>query len=223
MNPLRTVARAMLGALYIQSGWRAYRRPELMADRAKPVTDRVAPLLTAVYPNAPTDARTLVKINGAVQLAGGLMLASGKAARPGALLLAGSLVPTTLAGHRYWEIDDPTERAHQKIHFFKNVSMLGGLLIAAMDTAGQPGLAWRTGYLARETKRSVRRTAKDTRYAVDKATRKAQLKATKAAGTAGVAATGAVGAASVAATKVTDAASRAAAVAKAKAAQLTGS
>ena len=28
-------------------------------------------------------------------------------------------------------------------HFFKNVSMLGGLLIAAVDTEGKPGLAWR--------------------------------------------------------------------------------
>lgn len=168
MNPLRTVARAMLAAMYIDSGWRAYRHPERLADQAKIMTDRVAPLLTAVHPKAPTDAQTLVKINGAAQIAGGVLLATGKSARPGALLLAATTVPTTLAAQPFWQVQDPTQRARQRTEFLRNLSMLGGLLVAGMDTGGKPGLAWRTGDLARKTRKSVSRTARDTSKAVSR-------------------------------------------------------
>lgn len=38
-----------------------------------------------------------------------------------------------MAGHRYWEETDPGARANQRIHFLKNVSMTGGLLMATLD------------------------------------------------------------------------------------------
>ena len=77
--------------------------------------------------------------------------------------MAGTLVPTTLAGHRFWEADEETDQAQQRIHFLKNLSMLGGLLIAAADTAGKPSLAWRTRNAAKTARREatlVARTAK---------------------------------------------------------------
>ena len=58
-------------------------------------------------------------------------------------------LPTTYAGHRFWEEKDKTQRANQQIHFFKNVSMFGGLLIAAVDTEGKPGVAWRAKHARR--------------------------------------------------------------------------
>jgi uncharacterized membrane protein YphA (DoxX/SURF4 family) len=71
------------------------------------------------------------------------------------------MVPTTVAGHRFWEESDPTAKGNQKIHFFKNVSMLGGLIIAGLDTEGRPGLAWR----AKRAATDVRREAKHVRKA----------------------------------------------------------
>jgi putative oxidoreductase len=152
----------MLGAMFVRSGFDAVRNPERLADAAKPVTDRVAPVLEAINPDLPTDTKTLVRVNGTAQLVGGLMLMTGRAPRAGAALLAGTLVPTTLAGHRFWEYTDPQQRVHQRIHFFKNVSMLGGLIIAAVDTEGQPGLGWRTGHLAYHAEQSARRAARAT-------------------------------------------------------------
>ena len=64
-------------------------------------------------------------------------------ARPAAVVLAATLVPTTLAGHRFWEEDDPAARRHQTIHVLKNVAMMGGLLLAAADTGGRPSVPWR--------------------------------------------------------------------------------
>jgi len=42
-------------------------------------------------------------------------------------------VPTTLAGHRFWEATDEKERAMQRIQFMKNMAMLGGLLLVVTE------------------------------------------------------------------------------------------
>ncbi|HEY1641039.1 MAG TPA: hypothetical protein VGG35_10155, partial [Streptosporangiaceae bacterium] len=44
-----------------------------------------------------------------------------------------------------------------------NVAILGGLLIAAADTSGQPSLAWRGRHAARTARREVKLAAKTAR------------------------------------------------------------
>ena len=68
-----------------------------------------------------------------MQVLAGTALALGLAPRLSALALAGSLVPTTLAGHAYWTIEDPAARKLQRIQFHKNMAMIGGLLFAVLD------------------------------------------------------------------------------------------
>lgn len=160
MTPVRTFARAALAAIFVTSGLRAVMKPESLAPAAESVTDQIAPLITRVAPGVPTDAATMVRCNGAVQLVGGLLLASGRMPRLGAAALAASLVPTTWAGHRYWEQEDPAQRRNQQIHFMKNLGLLGGLLLAAVDTEGKPGVAWRASHGARAAKRETKRGAK---------------------------------------------------------------
>jgi putative oxidoreductase len=160
MRPLRTAARGMLGAIFVASGIRAVADPEHHVQQAKRVTDRIAPALERTHPSLPTETRTLIRINGIVQLAGGLLLATRWAHRPAAAALAASLVPSTVAGHPFWAYDDAVQRRGQEVHFLKNVGLLGGLLVAALDTEGRPGLRWRTARLARDTRRSLRRASK---------------------------------------------------------------
>ena len=101
------------------------------------------------------DAEMLVRINGAVQIGGGVLLAAGKFRRIAALALIGSIIPTTYAGHRFWEESDPTTRTQQKMHFLKNVGLLGGLILAAFDTEGEPSIAWRAKRQARQVESAV--------------------------------------------------------------------
>jgi uncharacterized membrane protein YphA (DoxX/SURF4 family) len=141
----------MLASIFVIQGYDTFRRPERVSARAEPVVRRIA----ARVPALPDKTEQAVRLNGAVQLVAGSLLAAGRVPRLSALALAATLVPTTFAGHRFWEAEDKQERAQQRIHFLKNVSMLGGLLITAADTAGSPSLAWRGRHAVRSARHDV--------------------------------------------------------------------
>jgi putative oxidoreductase len=165
MTLIRLVARPMLASMFVVGGINALKNTEAAAAKARKVTDRVIPLAQRAAPGAPIpqDPKTLVRINAIVQLGAAAALATGKAPRLSSIVLAGSLVPTTLAGHSFWEESDPAAKANQRLHFFKNVSMLGGLLLAGVDTEGKPGLAWRASHAASTARKGSRRFAKNAR------------------------------------------------------------
>ena len=77
MTPVRTAARAMLAAIFVSSGADAVMNPDAKAARAKPVTDKVAPLIRRASPHLPTEAHTLVQVNGVVQVLAGALLPGG--------------------------------------------------------------------------------------------------------------------------------------------------
>lgn len=161
MSLLRLVGRPMLASMFISGGLNSVREPEAVA----PVADPVVRPVTERVPVVPDRTEDAVRLSGAVQVAAGFLLATGRVPRPAALAIAATLVPTTLAAHRFWEVEDPDDRAQQRIHFFKNLSMLGGLLIAADDTAGHPSLLWRSRHAAHDVRRDahlVRRSIRAT-------------------------------------------------------------
>jgi uncharacterized membrane protein YphA (DoxX/SURF4 family) len=140
----------MLGAVFIASGIDTLRDPGPRAELSAGVGARFARPLGLTE-----DAETLVKINAGVQVGAGLMLATGRFRRLAAVALLGSLVPTTLAGHAFWAAQSPQERAHQRTQFLKNVSLGGGLILAAVDTEGKPSLGWRARHAAKSAARSA--------------------------------------------------------------------
>ena len=78
-----------------------------------------------------------------LELVGSVTVISGYFARLGAFLLVILLIPTTLIFHT--NFSDPM----QQIHFMKNVSMFGGILVLLMVGAGRFSL----DYLLREKKK----------------------------------------------------------------------
>jgi len=155
----------MLAAIFVAQGTRTLLSPGDATVLAKPVTDRVAPTLHKYAPRLPTETSTLVRANAAVHVGAGLLLATGRFPRVSSLVLAASLVPTTLAGHAFWNSDDPAQRDAQRNQFLKNVGLAGGLLVAGVDTEGKPGLAWRAGHAAGDSRRAVRHKAREARLA----------------------------------------------------------
>jgi uncharacterized membrane protein YphA (DoxX/SURF4 family) len=128
LAPLRHPARLLTGSTYILLGFDALRAPGTRVDQAAEVLSAIR-----TYVPLPKDDELVVRGNAAVQVAAGGLLALGIAPRLSALALAGSLVPTTLAGHSYWKLEDPAVRKIQRIQFHKNLAMIGGLLFAALD------------------------------------------------------------------------------------------
>ncbi|MFE7752910.1 DoxX family protein [Streptomyces sp. NPDC057428] len=162
MAILRTAARPLLASVFISGGLRTLRDPHSVAPAAEPV----AQLAAGHVPRLPNDTVRLVRINSAVQIGAGALLATGRFPRASALALAASLVPTTLAGHAWWRAEDADERARQRVQFTKNLSLFGALLIAAADTHGKPSLAYRSRAAAAAGSRGARKAGHTVNAAV---------------------------------------------------------
>jgi uncharacterized membrane protein YphA (DoxX/SURF4 family) len=134
----------MLAGIFVSSGADAFLHPEAKVPRAEAVAPVIAERL-----GLPPDTERLVRLNGAVMVAGGALLATGRLPRLAALAVLGALVPTTVAGHAFWSETDPAAKQQQRIQFLKNLAMGGGLLLAATDTDGRPSLGWRARRAAR--------------------------------------------------------------------------
>ena len=107
-----------------------------------------------------SEPELLAKAHVYGNLAGGLGLALGKFPRLAALGLAVNLAPTTYVGHAFWKAP-ADQKVMQQINFFKNLSLLGGLLIAASDTGGRESLPHKVGRVSKRTKRkAAKATAK---------------------------------------------------------------
>jgi putative oxidoreductase len=169
MTVVRRIARPLLAAMFIEGGIDQFRHPATKVDAARPVVAKVAEPL-----HIPNDPELVVRANGAAMAVAGTLLALGKLPRLSSLVLAATIVPTTYAGHRFWEVKDPVQKRQQRVHFVKNLSLLGGVMLAAVDTEGRPGLAWRTRHAAKDVQRSTRRAKKDAKAAAKQARRDAK-------------------------------------------------
>lgn len=125
----RALARALTGAVYISAGYEAARAPGGRVGKASDTLTRIRRVMPL-----PVDDELIVRANGAAQLTAGTTLALGIKPRLSAAVLAALLVPTTIAGHAFWTVEDPSERRSQQLQFLKNMAMLGGLLFATIDS-----------------------------------------------------------------------------------------
>lgn len=127
MRPIRTLARPLVAAPFVVTGIETLRDPGPRADRVapmlKPLADRVSWLPS-------DDPERLVRLQGALSLGTGALLAVGRFQRLTTFLLAGQLVPALLAEHRFWTERDPERRASERSQFLKTAGLFGALLLA---------------------------------------------------------------------------------------------
>ncbi len=167
---VRRIARPLLAAPFVYGGVSTLRKPQDRVPGARPVVEKITDVADRQLPvQLPHDVEQWVKADAAVKVVAGTLFSLGRLPRLTALVLAGSVVPTTLAGHRFWEHTDPTERFGQISNFLKNSGLLGGLLLAAVDTEGKPSVGYR-----------ARRAAKKAADSTEKSIEKAQKRAAKA-------------------------------------------
>ena len=120
-NPAMFLGRVFLALLFVVSGIGKITgyaaTAAMMASKGLPIVDILLPLTIAV------------------ELGGGLLLALGWKARWAAAALFLFLIPTTLIFHQFWGIDAKLVQM-QKIHFLKNVAIMGGMLMVLAIGAG---------------------------------------------------------------------------------------
>lgn len=140
---IRRIARPLLSAAFIGQGVDALRSPKPAADAARPTLDGLRKLPDPVGTNVPTNAENFARVNAAVQIGGGVLLATGKLPRLASAALAFTVIPGSLGTHQFWSEADPQRKAEQRRAFLADLGLLGGLMIAAVDTEGKPSLGWR--------------------------------------------------------------------------------
>ncbi|MFI1237912.1 DoxX family protein [Nocardia salmonicida] len=144
IKPVRRIARALLGTTFVAAGVNGLMNQKPRAAAANALADKGRTgLPDALAARVPDDPSQFVRINSAAQVVGGLLLASGRAPRPAALVLAATVVPGTVTEQDFWAENDPDRKAAKRVGFLKDLGLLGGLMIAAADTEGKPSLGWR--------------------------------------------------------------------------------
>jgi putative oxidoreductase len=118
------VARLALAGIFVVSGFAKIAGP---AGTATYIASHGLPAPTA-----------LALLAGIVELAGGLLIATGFRTRTAALVLAAYLVPVTAVFHNPAGLTG-MEAMMQQIQLMKNLSIIGGLLVVA--TSGARGLS----------------------------------------------------------------------------------
>jgi uncharacterized membrane protein YphA (DoxX/SURF4 family) len=119
------------------------RNPKVTVDAAEPTVTALRTLPEPFGDKVPSNPETAARINAAVQVGGGLLLATGKMPRIASAALAFTVIPGSLGAHLFWTESDPERKAQKRRDLLTDLSLLGGLIIASADTAGKPSLGWR--------------------------------------------------------------------------------
>lgn len=158
----RRLARPLLSSSFVVTGTQVLRDPRGAAEELRPWLDRVGPTLRARRIPLPDDAETTARILAAAQVAAAGALALGRAPRTSAAVLTATMLPALLARDPRAG-DDPAAKQRQVARTATQASLVGGALLAALDTEGRPGLAWRARRATRDARRQARHIAKETK------------------------------------------------------------
>lgn len=121
-NEVILLARILLVVLFVLFGW----------SKLTDFQGTVGYMAGAGLPFPPLAAAVVVLMEFFV----GLAILLGFCTRPLALLLALYTLGTALVGHHYWTMDG-AERMANMINFYKNISIMGGLLLLCVTGPGR--------------------------------------------------------------------------------------
>ncbi|SDS11706.1 DoxX family membrane protein [Corynebacterium timonense] len=170
---IRKFARPMLASVYVADGVGILLNPSAHRDNAQTVLKKVRSAVPSnVRAFVPSDPNTAALTVGGVKAGAGTLFALGKLPRTSAALLAATAVPSLLGRNAFWEADDEQEKARRRTGALTDVALLGGVLIATVDTDGKPNLQWRAQNAAKQAKKNVQQalpTQSETESALSKA------------------------------------------------------
>lgn len=140
----RALARPLLASWFVYGGVRAALEPEMGAQAAEPI---VGPLLKQAGLDMPVEV--LVRAHGVATAVAAATLAFSKSPRTAGVALTGLAAVTVATATPFWRLEEGPERDASLEQFMKNLSLLGGAMLAA--TAGHSA-----GHIKRKKARKVK-------------------------------------------------------------------
>jgi putative oxidoreductase len=122
---LLLIARLLIGWIFVQSGW----------GKLMNIAGFVATMPRRGLPD------WLGYIAPPVEFLGGVLIIAGLATRYTALVILLFVIIASFSSHRYWAVE-PAQVANQSSHFWKNVTIKGGLVLLFITGAGRIALDW---------------------------------------------------------------------------------
>lgn len=115
MQFLAFLGRIMFGLYFIYQGYNHFKNATHMTAYAK-------------HKNVPKPA-TSVLITGVLLAVGGLGMFLNASIKMSAVILLIFMIPTTFMMHAFWKEKDSALRMNEQIAFFKNMALVGALLM----------------------------------------------------------------------------------------------
>ncbi|MGV0111252.1 MULTISPECIES: DoxX family protein [unclassified Arthrobacter] len=168
MTLVRVIARPMIASSFVFSGVDRLRTAGATAPQLKPVlagVTKVVPSAAAITGNE----KLVGQVLGATQVGAALLLGIGRFSRVAALLLTVTATVNALVDYRSADSATKEGKKARRTQLLKNLSLIGAVLLAAVDTNGRPGLAWRAEHLAMDAKKNATGLGKDARKQLKKA------------------------------------------------------
>lgn len=168
MTLVRVIARPLLASSFVFSGVDRLRTAGATAPQLKPVLAGV----TKVVPSAgafTSNEKLVGQVLGATQVGAALLLGIGRFSRVAALLLTVTATVNALVDYRAADASTPAAKKARRAQLLKHLSLIGAVLLAAVDTNGRPGIAWRAEHLALDAKKNAAGFRKDARKQLKKA------------------------------------------------------
>ncbi len=121
-NAMALVGRILLGLIFVLSG---FGKLTGFAGLVGTIAGKGLPM-----------PELLAALSVAIELGGGLLLVIGFKARWAALVIFLFIIPISLTFHNFWTMEGAAAAAN-KIHFMKNLAIMGGMLMLAAFGPGR--------------------------------------------------------------------------------------
>ena len=109
------IGRILLGGYFIKSAFNHFKNVDMLAGYAQ---SKGVPMPKAG-----------VLVTGAMMVLGGLGILLGVYIQLSVFLLSLFLILTTFKMHQYWKVTDQMARMGEHINFYKNLALLGAILL----------------------------------------------------------------------------------------------
>ncbi|MDR6892738.1 DoxX family protein [Falsarthrobacter nasiphocae] len=163
MTAVRSLARPLLSASLVASGVNQLRRAEETAEYIAPALKTVEKVAPPQAKGIARDRVLVARVLGGAQVGAGILLGLGKMPRLASAVLITTQAVNTFVEHKQASNTAATKGARTQA-LLKNVSLLGAVMLATVDTNGRPGLAWRAEHLGEQAKRQAYYMGQDVKF-----------------------------------------------------------